>query len=250
MEESKELTVNGKGNDLSLPSGIDATKYGVDMGEEDIIVPRLSLLQPTSKIEGAGKFYFTLTKELFDTIDMVVFSNQRGRVMFDPDMSKQETICGSSNRSEPSPRFDPPQAPTCVECKFSKRGYSEEVLVSGRTVNKYCSETNALRCMFVDTLFPFIFVGRRTSLQPINEFLSYMQYECVKNKRPLCCFPVRMTSKMVTKPNQKYYVPVLERRGMIEKEEFMVMMNKYATYDVEKTFEEEAKGGNDEDAPF
>lgn len=247
MADKDLVKTNGSG-ELTLPKSVDAKQYGVDMQEEDLVMPRLQLVQPTSQREGAGKFYFSLTGELFEQVECVVFSNQRGRVMFDPDMTKQETLCGSGDRIVPSDRYQPPQAERCVECKFSKRGYQEEILISGRKVMKFCSETQALKCMFVDSLFPFIFVGRRTSLQPVNEFLSYMQYECVKTKSPLCCFPIRITSELVQKANQKYYIPKIEKLGHIEKSEFITMMNKYADHDVEKSFAAEEQGNDD--TPF
>lgn len=249
-ENGKEVVV--RENKLPQPQPIDARQYGVDLGEEDLVMPRLQLVQPTSQREGAGKFYFSLTGELLDSVECVVFSNQRGRVMFDPDISKQQTICGSSDRLVPATRFEAPQAPKCVECKFSKQGYREEIIVSGAKKMMYCSTTQSLKCMFIDSLMPFIFVGRRTSIQAVNEFLSYMQYECAKDKLPLCCYPIKITSTLVSKAIGKFYVPKIERLGKIEKEEFVTMMNKYSSYDVDKTFEAEDKqgGANKEEVPF
>ena len=239
---------------MNLPTRIDAQQWGITMEPEDVVMPRLSLLQPTSEHEGAGKFLFTLTGELFDKIECVVFSNARGRVMFDPDQSKRMSICGSDGRIEPLPRYENPPARECIKCPFSNRNYAEKVIVGGKEVNKFCSETQTLRAMFVDSLFPFIFVGRRSSILPVNNWLSIMQFETVKNKKPLVFFPIRITSKLGKGAN-KYFVPVIEQLGMIEREEFIAMMNKYGNYDINKTYEAEEKMGkgvpSDEDGvPF
>lgn len=244
MVDDRDL--NGK--ELTVPTGgalarPDATQYGVNLGEEDLVMPRVTLLQPTSKIDGAGKFYFSLTGEKFDSMEIVVFGNQRGRVMFDPDRAKQEAICGSDDRVVPSTRYEKPQAERCIACNFSKRGYTEKVIISGKEVQQYCSETQGLKCMFVDTLFPFVYIARRTSLKPINDWLTLMQYETVRNNLPLCCFPIRITSFVPPKAAEKYYVPNIERLGKIEKEEFKAMMNKYQNYNIGATLDEEAKDG-------
>ena len=252
-ENNKEL-VEHNGN--QLPSAVlDSKQYGIDMGEEDLVMPRLVLVQPTSKIEGAGKFYYTLTQELLDEVECVVFSNVRGRVMFDPDLSKQMSICGSNDRSIPSPRFEEPKAKACIECDYHRREYFEEVVIGGKKVKQMCQETQTIKAMFVDSLMPFLFVGRKTSLMPINTFLSEMQFECAKNKRGLHCFPIKITSKMISKVNQKYYIPVITKLGMIEKAEFNNMMQKYSNYDVDKTYAAEENTGNkpvvdEEGTPF
>lgn len=252
MSDSKELATQN----AALPTTLDAREYGINLGEEDLPIPRVQLVQPTSAIDGAGKFFYSLTKELFTSIECVVFSNARGRVMFDPDMSKQATICGSNDRVIPSPRFETPMAKSCVDCNYHKRDYFEKIIVSGKEVKQMCQETQALRAMFVDNLMPFLFVARRTALYPINEFLAVMQFETIKHKKPLCCFPIRITSKLVTKPNQKFYVPVIDRLGMIDRDEFRKMMDKYKDYNPDKTFEAEETTtnnpitGDGEDVPF
>jgi hypothetical protein len=201
----------------------EAKQYGVDLAPEDQVMPRLALLQPTSDHEGAGKFYFSLTGETFDKVECVIFSNARGRVMFDPDISKRVSICGSDDRLIPSDRFEKPKSNDCMKCSFSNRNYTEKVIVGNKEIDMYCSETMTLRAMFVDSLMPFLFVGRRSSIFAVNEFLSVMQFETVKHRKPLCCFPIRMTTKLGKGAN-KYWVPVIERLPMIEREEFVAMM--------------------------
>lgn len=259
MAESKELQTNGGFN---LPKNINAKQYGIDMEEEDIPIPRLKLLQPTSKMDGAGKYAYSLNNQLFDKVEAVFFSNSRGRIMFDYDMTKP-AICGSNDRIVPSPRFENPKADRCGNCNFSKDFYKEVVrdnsgnplLKSGKEQYYQCDKNFVIKGMFVDTLMPFIFVVARTGLVPITNFLAAMQYECAKHQRPLCCFPLTLSSMVPQNAPNKYYIPVITSNGMIEKEEFVQMMNKYTNYDLDKTFkaEEEANANNEspaDDTPF
>jgi hypothetical protein len=249
-------------NDLAVkdntfkPPSITADKSsGVDIGDEDQVVPRLVLVQPTSQIDGAGKFHLSLNGKLFDSVDCIFVQSQRGRIMFDPDMSKQESICGSDDRIVPAPRFEFPIATECVNCTFSKKFYSEEVMIpGGRKAKQECQMTMIIKAMFIDTLIPFIYTARKTSLFPINSFLTEVLYEYKMTGRPLYCYPVTLKSKLITKANQKYYIPVIERKGTIEKEEFARMVEKITKMDVNAAFEADKvnKPVSDlgEDTPF
>ena len=249
-ENGKDLEVRKPG--LMQPR--DTKSYGIDLREEDLIVPRLILLQPTSQIDGAGKFYYGLNGQLYDKVTAVFFSNERGRIMFHPDISKMESLCGSNDRIVPSPRFENPMAPRCVECPYSKRQYYTEVMVGNNKKKQECSETQALKGIFVDDLMPFWFVGRKTSLFPINQFLTAASFDAMKYKKPLYCFPVEMTTKEILKPGQKYYIPVIKQLGMLEKEEFARMMDKYASANLDDTLKQEETAGtkraDDEEVPF
>src|SRR5437773_6593411 len=92
------------------------------LGPEDLIIPRLSLVQPTSQIDGveAGKFYMNLTGEEFDQVEAVFLKVTKGRVYFAEETTERKPVCGSSDRIKPSPRFEPPVAPACKDCLFSR----------------------------------------------------------------------------------------------------------------------------------
>lgn len=250
-ENGKEITIQQKSGLLATR---DTKEYGIDLGEEDIIIPRLVLLQPTSQINGpAGSFYYGLNKQFYEKVTAVFFNNQRGRVMFNPDISKMESICGSDDRLVPAERFENPISTRCVDCAYSKRQYKTEVKVDGQIKYMECSETQALKGMFVDDLLPFWFVGRKTSLFPINQFLTAASFDAQKHQRPLYCFPVELTTKLIAKAGQKYYIPEIKQLGMLEKEEFTRMANKYAHAKVSDTLEEEGKKapeGLDDTVPF
>src|SRR4051812_5450024 len=77
------------------------------LGPEDLIIPRLTLVQPTSQIEGAeaGKFYMNLTGEQFDEVQVVFLKVIKGRVYFVEDANERKPLCGSPDRIKPSYRF-------------------------------------------------------------------------------------------------------------------------------------------------
>src|SRR5713101_2856288 len=91
------------------------------LGPEDLIIPRLVLVQATSQIEGvmAGKFYLNLTGDQFDEVQAVFLKVLKGRVYFAEDANERKPLCGSPDRSKPSPRYEHPVAPTCGECAYA-----------------------------------------------------------------------------------------------------------------------------------
>jgi hypothetical protein len=78
------------------------------LGPEDLIIPRLTLVQPTSQIDGVqpGKFYINLTGEEFDQVEAVFLKVTKGRVYFAEEATERKPVCGSSDRIKPSPRFE------------------------------------------------------------------------------------------------------------------------------------------------
>jgi hypothetical protein len=64
------------------------------LGPEDLIIPRLTLVQPTSQIDGVqpGKFYMNLTAEEFDQVEAVFLRVTKGRVYFADDVIERKPV--------------------------------------------------------------------------------------------------------------------------------------------------------------
>lgn len=234
----------------SLMNLADAKNYGIDLGEEDLVMPRLTLIQPTSEQEGAGKYFLSGLNKTFDEVDVIFFNNTRGRIMFDPDRSKNMAVCGSLDRVIPDSRFENPLATKCIDCKFSNRNHIEEVLVGKNKEKQYCSETMILKGIIVDLVMPFTFTAKRTALRPVNEFLTGAFFDCRLKNKKLHNFAVKLKAEVPPKAVTKYFVPIIERIGILENSEFEAMIQKYSNYDVGKTFEDGPTATSDEPTPF
>src|SRR6266571_5996231 len=134
------------------------------LGPEDLIIPRLVLVQPTSQIDGveAGKFYMNLAGEQFDEVQAVFLKVTKGRVNFGEDANERKPICGSSDRIRPSHRFEHPIAPTCGECTHSRWNGNEP---------PDCNETYNLLGVMVDTGLPFWWSGKTTAIASTKRFV-------------------------------------------------------------------------------
>src|SRR5438034_661903 len=170
------------------------------LGPEDLIIPRLVLVQPTSQIDGveAGKFYMNLTGEEFTEVQAVFLRVTKGRVNFGEDTNERKPLCGSPDRIKPSPRFNPPLAPTCGECAYSRWNGNEP---------PDCNETYNLLGVTVDTGLPFWWSVKSTAIAPSKRFLSAIALRARLGKN-LFDAQVTMRSQLVTLPGKTYHVPV------------------------------------------
>ena len=248
------------GNDIILGSSFSLTNYksesGIQLGAEDIIMPRLSLIQNTNQDsrnnKDAGTYYFQLTNEVFETVNVILFKNTLGRIMFDPDRAKAMAICGSNDRIDPSNRFEKPQADHCNQCRFSRPRYVEQVDIgSGVMKPKACDETIPVIGCFEDSMMPFQFTAKRTAATVMREFLSAISFQVnlanvsrkIK-KLPLISlhnYVVGLSSKLVTKKGNSYYIPQMKIVKKVEDESFNAIFEGIKNYDFDRTFENEVK---------
>lgn len=252
------MSKDENGTDVMVGQAFALTNYksesGIQLGAEDIIMPRLSLIQNTNQDsknnKDAGTYYFQLTDEVFETVNVILFKNTLGRIMFDPDRAKAQAICGSSDRIDPSARFDPPQANHCNECKFSRPRFVEEVDIgAGVKKPKTCDDTIPVIGCFEDTLMPFLFTAKRTAATVMREFLSSIAFQinltnvARKVKQlPLISlhnYVVGLSSKLVTKKGNSYYIPQMKIVKRVEDESFNAIFEGVKNYDFDRTFESE-----------
>jgi len=210
------------------------------LGPDDLIIPRLTLVQPTSQIEGvqSGKFYINLTGEEFDQVEAVFLKVTKGRVYFAEEATERKPVCGSSDRIKPSPRFEPPAAPACKECLLSRWNGKEPPA---------CNESYSLLGIMVDSGFPFWWSVKSTAIAPTKRFLSAIALRARMGKN---LFDAKATikSQLVTQPGKKYHVPAYALTWLKDSSFYREVYERYAQEEVERTFmAEEAANGDGAD---
>jgi hypothetical protein len=204
------------------------------LGPEDLIIPRLTLVQPTSQIDGieSGKFYMNLTGEEFDQVEAVFLKVTKGRVYFSEEATERKPVCGSSDRIKPSARFEPPAAPACKECLFSRWNGKEP---------PPCNESYNLLGVMMETGLPFWWSVKSTAIAPTKRFVSAIALRARMGKN---LFDAKATikSQLVTLPGKKYHVPVYALTWLKDSSAYRDLYEHYAREEVERTFmAEEAK---------
>jgi len=218
---------NANGVPMVLPTGA-----GLEvLTPEDLIIPRLTLVQPTSQIEGieAGKFCLNLTGEEFDTLDVVFLKVTKGRIYFPEGSTDQKPVCGSQDRLKPSPRFEQPVAETCESCFYANWNGKEPPV---------CNETLNLLGVMVDAGLPFWWSVKSTAIAPTKRFLSAIALRSRAGKN-LFDAQATITSQLVTQPGKKFFLPRFTLTWIDDASGYRELYEQYASEEIERTFQTE-----------
>jgi hypothetical protein len=210
------------------------------LGPDDLIIPRLVLVQPTSQIEGVlpGMFYLNITGEQFESLEVVFLKVTKGRVNFREDATDRKPICGSNDRIKPSSRFDPPMAPACAECSCSRWNGKEP---------PECPETYNLLGLFTDSQLPFWWSVKSTAMTPTKRFLSAIALRPEKN---LFDAKIAMKSQLVAQPGKKYHVPGYTLSWLKDSSLYADLYAKYSHEEIDRTFVAEEETASARDGNF
>lgn len=201
-EETKELAPR---EEAPVPSTQTANPGGMeDFGREDIVIPMIRIVQPTSKEGNQGKFRDNLTGEEFDEIDVVFISSRKGRIMFDKDDLTAGPLCGSDDRKTPSEYFETPMSESCLGCPQAEWVKDDK---TGRNTCA-CSENYTLLGIDIESGMPFFFMTKGTAFVPTKRFLSGIFLRGKKSGLNLWDYATTLTLKETSNAQGKFYVPV------------------------------------------
>ncbi|RJX19003.1 MAG: hypothetical protein C4575_09515 [Desulforudis sp.] len=183
-----------------LPGGLE------DMDKSDIVIPRLRVVQPTSKEGTPGKLRLNLTGDEFDQLTVVFIKATKGRVLFDRENLGSPPLCGSLDRVRPSNFFESPISDRCGQCPMA--GWTKD---NGRNAPPECNESYTLLGLDVDNRIPFFFQTRSTGIRPTKLFLSAVFFQAKRRNADLVDFQVTLKTKETVGEKGKFYVPVFEK---------------------------------------
>jgi hypothetical protein len=240
MARNRKAEIKEETNGGSVPVGMPKSGAGMEaLGPDDLIIPRLTLVQPTSQIDGvqAGKFYMNLTGEEFDEVQAVFLKVTKGRIYFAEDGNERKALCGSSDRVKPSPRFEPSMATSCGECLYSVWKGKEPPA---------CNESYNLLGVIEETGLPFWWSVKSTAIGPTKRFMSAIALRARMGKN-LFDAKITMKSQLVTLPGKKYHVPVYGLTWLKDSSSYRDLYKHYAQEEAERTFaaEEATQGAGD-----
>ena len=183
------------------------------------IYPVLKLLQSTSKVDNGkpGMFHLDVTGEVFDKVNVIFLKPTWGRIMFGRQLN-DPPLCGSNDRITPSDQFPDPKAGRCVECRFSRRNYTEKD--NGKDIQ--CFETYNLIGWLIDEGLPFIFRTKRVANRTVETFLTKVKWDRMKGLN-LYNHKATLTSRVVPSLNGDYFAPVVTATGIINQDQFKKM---------------------------
>lgn len=247
--EERELVAQ---TEAGLPAEVgDFTGYE-GLGTESFIIPRMKVVQPTSKEGEAGTFTVNLTGESFTEVEAVFIKVERGRVMWDPnDSDSNEPLCRSFDFMVPDERIENPPSDRCAE-KITQGNKSVLKQVCPKSMwgkdnsRPECDELfNALLCTMDGTPIWVSFAGAQ--IKPVRRYISAIALR----RRRLFEFKTTMTLKTVTEPH-KHYVVVFSAPQALEGGEIhaiLPVVGMIKGESISRTIEHEESAASDDDAP-
>jgi len=193
-----------------------------DFDRQDLVVPRLYLVQATSQLPGdppVGTFWNNLTGEARPEVKAVVLRYKKTRVMFDPEDLTGGPVCASDDNEKPRAplqfkelrTFHPALADmvldgvfdvidNCRTCPFGDAYWA----VGGPPP---CNLTYVFLCLDLEREeAPFLLSVRKTGIREAKKLISAMYFR----RQPFFSVPVTIRSKKMQDQRGKWFVPYFE----------------------------------------
>ena len=92
-----------------------------DVDRSDLILPRVRVIQPTSKLEGnPGQLHYNLTGEAVDAIHAVLLKMTKSRVCWDKDNLGADPLCASDDAKTPRSQYADIYSDACASCPMAQ----------------------------------------------------------------------------------------------------------------------------------
>jgi hypothetical protein len=196
---------------------------GLDISS--FVIPRIKLVQPTSKEGTAGMFRLNLTGDEFSSLSIIVVNQIRTRTFWNPDPKSEEVLCRSYDFLTPdisvAKEADDgslvyPYSPICA--KVLKNIYGKEKPFEvceyakwhgkDRKIKPECSEAYNFLCLQAEDLLPFWITFHGASIKPAESYLSTIALRREGEERKqsrLYHWQAELGAEMKTEP-QKHYI--------------------------------------------
>jgi hypothetical protein len=177
--------------------------------DTDLVLPRLGIVQPTSKMGTAGTIRCALTGLERTEVAMVPVRIQRGRVLWG-EMLGDDPICRSDDGFYPAPNVEKPLSETCCVlagrrlrpvCGMAVWGHGGNG--NGHGERPRCRDTFAIAAVDLANAMPFLFAIHGAAIRSLRAFLTTVF------RLKLNLFDVSCTLRLekVTGAKGVFYVP-------------------------------------------
>jgi hypothetical protein len=146
--------------------------------DTDLVLPRLAIVQPTSKVGTAGMVRCALTGLERAELTMVPVRIQRGRVLWGETLG-EDPLCRSNDGYYPAPNVEKPVHETCCVlagrrlrpvCPMAIWGHAGNG--NGRGERPRCRDTFAIAAVDLAGEMPFLFAVHGAAIRSLRAFLT------------------------------------------------------------------------------
>jgi hypothetical protein len=225
--------------------GLDASSF---------VIPRIKIVQPTSKEGTPGTLRINLTGDEFSDLPVIVVKAIQGRILWDPDLTKEKALCRSYDFMTPDPSIENPFSSACAKRVKNLRG--QDILTPACDQAKWigekkpeCSETYNLLCLQAEDFLPFWISLAGASIAPVKKYLSAI---ALRRSR-LFQWETILATEQRTEPKRHYVAAFSTPRPLDADRANQVAQTivdlQLASIDIRRTFEAEEAAAAEGNAP-
>ena len=242
--------------DVQIPEELQGYTGFETIDPSAFVIPRMKIVQPTSKEGTQGSLRINLTGDEFTSMDVVVVKAMQGRVMWDQgNPGNEKPLCRSSDFLHPDSSIENPPSPECVRqvTSTTKKTMLKPVCPNAGwngTEKPACGETWNLLCIQKDEFLPFWLSLAGTSIAPVRRYLSAIALR----RCPLWQFETVIATEEQKGDRGRYFVLRFNSPKPITREleeQLIPMVAELKNADIKRTFDAEeelqaegADGGN------
>jgi len=197
-----------------------------ELEASDLIIPRLSITQPTTpeiEADQVGKFCVNVTGDFQDTLRVALVKLSKSRILF-PEKYKRDNdpLCRSHDFIVPANDIDG-ATPMCDTCALlpgerSKHACEYANWAAGNTPPK-CQETWNLLVVDIDTYMPMWFSVKSTALKPLRKIISAVSMISQAKRKPMWGMEFTMNLDKVTNDSGTFYLPSFSGLTILDDDE-------------------------------
>jgi len=242
--------------DVQIPEELQGYTGFETIDPSAFVIPRMKIVQPTSKEGTQGRLRINLTGDEFAALDVVIVKAMQGRVLWDHDNAGNEKpLCRSSDYLHPDSSIENPPSPECARqvTSTTKKTMLKPICPNaGWNGNEKpaCGETWNLLCIQKDEFLPFWLSLAGTSIAPVRRYLSAIALR----RCPLWQFETVISTDEQKGDRGRYFVVKFESPKPIPREleeQLIPMVAELKNADIKRTFDAEeelqsagGEGGN------
>lgn len=239
--------VNGQSREVgfAIPESLQGFTGGECLTQEDLIIPRYKIVQPTSKTGNPGTFLCNLTGEETESLHVAVVKIHKGRIMWDKENpSREEPLCRSYDYMTPDPSIKDPPSPLCAKMIKNPRT-GKDVPVQVCKMGSWegderppCGTVYNLLCISLDEDgLPFWITLHGASIKAVKNYASSVMLR----RKPFWVLRTTLTLALKTEPHRHYVAQFSMPKAISPEmeEEIVPQVDALKDADVRRTFEAE-----------
>lgn len=223
-------TTNG-----NLPAANDQFETGLEaLGQGDVIIPRLTITQPTTpdiSADNVGKFCINITGDYYAAMHLCCLKLAKGRLLWPAEYSKDnEPLCRSHDFINPANDIEgaTPMCHTCTiipgtkdehHCPYANWGTDKK----GKIIPPRCQEVWNMLVLDLETYMPMFLSLKSTSIKPLRKLFSAISILSKAKKIPMWGWSFKAELKLENYDKGKAYVPIFSSPSALSAEEVFSM---------------------------